>query len=210
MFWFPQKKNQVSGSFIQNVIKLCQLNIIHWSLWYQPEVVSLDSIYYYCQNHLESCRVHFKEWKDLCFVVRFKFPIAALFTAGLTSLAVLHLYPFTAAQQKGEPEQSLTITVRKNSSLWGKVDSTEPRSSYTALTQTHRLAKGIQSIRSLWEETGWGIPNKETGKLILAETRAFSSKIVVTALAHSLMLFKSIQKYEPRAQWTTKTAFTTF
>ncbi len=122
-------------------------------------------------------RVHFKEWKDLCFVVRFKFPNAALFTAALTSLAVLHVYPFTAAQYKWEPEQSLTITVRKNSSLWGKVDSTEPRSSYTALTQTHRLAKGIQPTRSLWEETGRGIPNKETGKLILAETRAFLQKL---------------------------------
>lgn len=48
----------------------------------------------------------FTEWKDLCFVVRYKFPIAALFTAGLTSLAVLHLYSFTATQQKGEQEQS--------------------------------------------------------------------------------------------------------
>jgi len=109
------------------------------------------------------------EWKDLCFVVRYKFPIAALYTAGLTSLAVLHVYPFTATQQKGEQEQRPTITVRKNSLLWGKVDRTESRSSYMA------GKRQIQPIRSLWEETGRGIPNKETGKLILVETRVFSS-----------------------------------
>ncbi|CAM4726723.1 unnamed protein product [Leuciscus chuanchicus] len=72
----------------------------------------------------------------------YKFPIAALFTASLTSLAVLHLYPFTATQQKGEQEQSPAITVRKNSSLWGKVDRTESRSSYMALTKTKKLMGG--------------------------------------------------------------------
>lgn len=75
-----------------------QLNVIHWSLRYQPEVISLDFLYHYCQNHLPSAEsILDQKWKDLCYVVRFKFPIAALFTAGLTSLAVLHLYPFTAA-----------------------------------------------------------------------------------------------------------------
>lgn len=111
------------------------------------------------------------EWKDLCFVVRYKFPIAALFTAGLTSLAVLHLYPFKKKESKNKAQQLQSEKTHRCGARW-----TEQSPAHLTWLSHRRKSwwagkRQIQPIRSLWEETGRGIPNKETGKLILVETR---------------------------------------
>lgn len=83
-------------------------------------------------------------------MVRYKFPIAALFTAGLTSLAVLHLYSFTATQKKRRARTKLDNYSQKKLSAVGQggqnIVTLILHGSHTDTQAGKRL---IQPVRSL-------------------------------------------------------------
>lgn len=154
----------------------------------------------------------FTEWKDLCFVVRYKFPIAALFTAGLTSLAVLHLYSILHTTKRRARTKPDNYSQKELIAVGQGGQNRVTLILHGSHIDTQAGKRLIQPIRSLWEETGRGIPNKETGKLILAETRAFTSKNCGHCFGTQS---DAIQKHlEVQAKWglerATKTAVAAF